>query len=622
MRPIVQEFFRGLKERHELDAIIPELLTAMGFEVISRPMIGTRQYGADVAAIGRDEDGVRKLFLFVIKKGDLTREEWDDSPQAVRPSLNEVRDAYLSGLAPEHKGLLVVVCITVGGVVRENILKTVNGYMAVESKGGIEFRLWTGDTLTGKIIDGALREEVFPPSLRTLLRRAAALVDEPEAAFAQFARLVDEVAANEALDPVSRVRILYLALWILTVWGREANNLETPYRASELVTLRAWILLWPKIEADRSRKYAASHTFLEVVELHLLIWDELYGEKILPHALSLHALSFAAWSHEALDVNLALFETIGRVAMGGLWRAWLEAGAGSVPGPIEQPGEKLATTAIALARLIEANPALYTPACDDHGIDINLALMLLAIVPQTRTAAAYWVSQAANATMICYRRGSAFPVIETDYATLIRYPAVPDDELRKEMTAGSILYPILAAFAWGFGDSELVADLGEFQTSQLAHSNFQIWVPNARSEARIWLGKRNGSGLGGLSIGSDGSDLIAALRREIEQNTAYPELSAVKLDHWPMLLLACRCYRLPPPPQLWLPLLDALVAAPKAAPGRWTEGRPRLMGGVARVRQIALRSTAMRALMHGQRSMEIEISDEGEPSEADPAMSG
>ncbi|MGH6613667.1 hypothetical protein [Sphingomonas sp.] len=609
MIPIVREFFRGLKERHELDAIIPELLTAMGFEVISRPMIGTRQYGADVAAIGVDEDGVRKLFLFVIKKGDLTREEWDDSSQAVRPSLNEVRDAYLSGVAPEHKALPVVVCITVGGIVRENILMSVNGYMAIESKSGIEFRLWTGDTLTGKIVDGALREEVFPPELRTLLRRAAALVEEPEAAFAQFARLVEHVASNGALDPVSRVRILYLALWILTVWGREAKNLEAPYRASEFVILRAWILLRPKIESDRSRKLAASHTFLEVVQLHLLIWDDLYGEKILPYASSLHALSFAAWSHEALDVNLALFETVGRVAMGGLWRAWLEAGAGSLPDLIEQPGEKLAATAVALAQLIEANPALYTPACDDHAIDINLALMLLTIVPQTRGAAAHWVSQAANATMICYRRGSSFPVIETDYATLIRYPSVPEEELRKEMTAGSILYPMLAAFAWGFGDDALVGALGEFQTGHLAHSNFQIWVPNARSEERIWLGERNGSVLGGLSIGNDGSALIAALRREIDQNTAYPDLSAVKLDHWPMLLLACRCYRMPPPPQLWLPLLDALAAASKPKTGRWVKGRPRSIGGVARVRQIALRSAGMGALMHGQLTMETMISD-------------
>ena len=64
MIPIVREFFRGLRERDELDAIVPELLTAMGFEVLSRPMVGTRQYGSDVAAVGTDDDGTRKLFLF------------------------------------------------------------------------------------------------------------------------------------------------------------------------------------------------------------------------------------------------------------------------------------------------------------------------------------------------------------------------------------------------------------------------------------------------------------------------------------------------------------------------------------------------------------------------------
>lgn len=592
MIPIVREFFRGLRERGELDDIIPELLTAMGFEVISRPMIGTRQYGADVAAIGADHDGVRKLFLFVIKKGDLTRDEWDGSPQAVRPSLNEVRDAYLLGVAPEHIGLPVVVCITIGGIVFENVQKPVNGYMKMESKSGVEFRLWTGDTLTGKVVDGALREEVFPPAFRTLLRRAAALVEEPEAAFTQFARLVELVAADETQDPVSRVRILYLALWILRVWAREANNLEAAYRASELVALRAWALLSTKIETDRSRKRSASQCFFEVVQLHLAIWEELYAQKVLPHSDSRHALSYAAWSQEALDINLALFETVGRIAMGGLWHAWLRGGTGAAPGLVQRPDARLEAIAVALANIVEANPALYTPACEDHGIDITLALMLLGMVPATRAAAAHWVSQTAHAVMISYRRGNRYPVTETDYATLINRPEIPNEALRQELTAASILQPLLAVFAHAFCNAELVAELGMFQTDDLAHSNLQTWVPNARSEARIWVGRRNGSTLGGLSIGGDGAELLAALRREVAQNDAYPGLSAIKLEHWPMLLLACRVDRMPPPPQMWLPLVDALAAAGRPETVQWKQGPRRSVGGVARARAIALRTTA------------------------------
>lgn len=54
----------------------------------------------------------------------------------------------------------------------------VNGYMTAETKPGVEYRLRTGDTLASKIESGALREEFFPAERRTLLRRAAALVED------------------------------------------------------------------------------------------------------------------------------------------------------------------------------------------------------------------------------------------------------------------------------------------------------------------------------------------------------------------------------------------------------------------------------------------------------------
>ena len=95
MKPILRQYLSDLRERNELDAILPDLLSELGFNILSRPSRGTRQAGVDVAAVGPDEDdgGCRKLFLFTIKSGDLKRREWDDgTPQAVRPSLNEIRD--------------------------------------------------------------------------------------------------------------------------------------------------------------------------------------------------------------------------------------------------------------------------------------------------------------------------------------------------------------------------------------------------------------------------------------------------------------------------------------------------------------------------------------------------
>ncbi len=119
------------------------MLTAMGFEVLSRPMVGTRQYGADIAtAVGDDTDGVRKLFLFSVKRGDLNRTEWNGaSDQALRPSLDEIKDAYLNGVAPEHEGLPVVIVIAIGGVILENVQPLVNGFMRKEKTPTIAYRV-------------------------------------------------------------------------------------------------------------------------------------------------------------------------------------------------------------------------------------------------------------------------------------------------------------------------------------------------------------------------------------------------------------------------------------------------------------------------------------------------
>lgn len=565
INPIVREFFRGLRERDELDVIVPELLTAMGFEVLSRPMVGTRQYGADVAAIGVDNDDIRKLFLFSIKRGDLNRQEWNGgSDQALRPSLDEIKDAYLRAVAPEHVDLPVVICITIGGVVLENVQPLVNGYMADGRTDRIEYRVWSGDTLTRKVVDGALREEVFPDALRTMLRKAAALVEEPEASLRQFAQLLHRVATDDSQEPIARVRILYLALWILTVWAREAGNLEAPYQASELVVLQSWELLWPEVKANNGRTLPASHALFEIVSLHLHIWDELYREKILPHAFDQHALSFAVGSNESIDINLALFETAGRVAMGGLWRAWLHRpGGGGVPRLIEKPVEPLISIASGLGMLPQRNPALFVPISEDQGIDVSLALMLLCMLPETRELARAWVQQTARAIMIAHSVGSRFPVTDRDYSTLIARSPSATNDIRKETTRASILLPLLAMVARALGELELVAEIGEFQTRQMAHCSLQVWVPNSRTEERLWRGDRqHGSSLGSLVVGADGAALMDSLKREVAANTSYPMLSTTELEHWPIFLLACRCYRLPPPPQLWMALLEDVEATP------------------------------------------------------------
>ena len=73
MKLIFSEYLASLKERGELDVIMPDLLSEIGFTVFSKPAVGTKQHGVDVAAVGPGQNGQRTLFLISIKPGDLRR---------------------------------------------------------------------------------------------------------------------------------------------------------------------------------------------------------------------------------------------------------------------------------------------------------------------------------------------------------------------------------------------------------------------------------------------------------------------------------------------------------------------------------------------------------------------
>ena len=96
MRLLLKQCRASLNEREELDVLLPDFLSESGFKVIYRPERGLREYGVDVAAIGRDPKTKQEaLYLLSIKSGDLTRGEWDVGKQALRPSLTEILDKYI-----------------------------------------------------------------------------------------------------------------------------------------------------------------------------------------------------------------------------------------------------------------------------------------------------------------------------------------------------------------------------------------------------------------------------------------------------------------------------------------------------------------------------------------------
>lgn len=582
MKLVIREYLASLKERDELDAVLPDLLTELGFTVYSRPARGTRQYGVDIAAVGPGQDGVRRVHLFSIKSGDLDRNEWNTaSPQSLRPSLDEILDHYItSRIPPEYANLPIAICLTFGGAIDEQVRAEVTGYMTRYTTPKITFEEWNGDRLAQVILNGILREALLPAPLRSHLRKAAAMVEEPDVALYHFQRLLralsDQPGTTSAAR-LSKARLINICLWIMFVWAREAENVEAPYRASELALLEVWQLLKTDIARTSKSSEAASFVLNELAELHFTIWSTLFEDKILPAAGNRHAISTAVESHAALDVNLKLFDLIGRLALRGLWLVWQLSPA---TGPVVLTNDYLnslspilsdatQTTVSKIDKLIEAmmaivsnNRALLSPIGDWQAIDIGLAFTLLACRPGAHSAIDQWAEALAKHSMFAFEAHGRYPITSRSYWDLVDHPSERSDDYRTASTEGSILYPLLALWAAARGKQTLFDEIARFSEDALAHCTFQTWFPHEDSEENLYLNSDNhGAVLAGIPVTEGTTDTLDFILAEAKTNKHYNQLSAVKLGHWPIVLTACRAHRLPVPPQAWLALVPNVSQA-------------------------------------------------------------
>ncbi|MBM3552238.1 MAG: chemotaxis protein [Alphaproteobacteria bacterium] len=559
MKLLFRSYLASLREREELDAILPDLLSELGFHVYSRPQRGTAQAGVDIAAVGKDEDGERKLFLFSVKQGDLTRQSWDGTPQALRSSLNEILDSYVPTKIPKrYQDLKILICLVFGGDMQEQVRGAVSGYIKKHSTTKISFDEWNGDKLAGLLLQGILREEIMPKALRSYFQKAVALVDEPDIAYQHFARLAYELikGANDEKSRVRTARQLYIALWVLFVWARDVDNVEAPYRASELVLLNIWNLLRRYIGKKSSAAGKAITAVLRhAIQLHLTIACELLERKILPHVGTQDGISMAIRTHSSVDVNLKLFDVLGRIALTGLWLYWIiERDPDATCKAATQ--DQVARLASMGYQLINNNRALFLPLHDQQAIEI--ALFLVLAVALNENDARTWLHEMVERIAFTVRTHGRYPCVFTEYRDLVAHPRERTDDYLKEATSGSILIPLVAAFLSALDNLEALERLVDLKAKELQHCTLQLWIPDESSEEGIYVGAHNhGVALCDLPLSATGSELLKTVRDACNQSKDFNNLSAIATGYWPIILTACRHFRLPVPPQFWIKIVDS-----------------------------------------------------------------
>jgi hypothetical protein len=131
---------------------------------------------------------------------------------------------------------------------------------------------------------------------------------------------------------------------------------------------------------------------------------------------------------------------------------------------------------------------------------------------------------------------------------LLEHPQQNNDTYHKDVTSGSILFPMIALWSAMFDYSELYVQVQTIKERHLRHCNFQFWYPDESSEEHFYRNSNShGATLSHLCINGSMSEFLKEAFDECEHSPQFNSLSATENDLFPIIFIACRHYMLPIP---------------------------------------------------------------------------
>jgi hypothetical protein len=565
MRLILSQFLRTLRERDEFDRLLPDLLVAMGYVPLAKPQTGVRQFGIDLAAVGKSpSDGLEEMLLFVIKRGDIGRRDWDNGdPTSVRPSINEALDFYLTKLvAPEHASLRKTIVLATTGDIKQDIDSVWTAFKEVNAARS-NFDFWGGDRVADLIERHMLDEHLFAADDRSDLRRALALAGDGEYDFRDLNRLLlrqlglkaDGSLADSPVDARAlrkTVRRMHLASQICAHWAQSEGDTRQALWVSERALLWTWHRIQLLNEDERAQFYPdiadlwQSYTrvagnYFEVIQPHLHVRDGMAG-----------------YGSEGAEFAVVLFEHIGLLAAIGL-ACCMEAPQDRDAAEVIQ--SNVEAIADGLCALIENNPASASPRLDGHAIDVCLALFFLVNAGRTEQAKK-WLAETAKRLDYCFKVKSKFPVSTDSLEDLVALEVSPgDDTLRTDLMRTSWCLATIAGWCVILGLDEHYSVLSRGASESYADVCAQLWHPTRDWTERWYFG-------GALNFGDAEAPYalpadLSEMRQRILDFVKRPEHEWVEgspsrnAGLWAIDFIACRHLRLPVPASAWYRMMPS-----------------------------------------------------------------
>lgn len=243
MRLIIKDYLLCLREKDELDLLLCDLLLQMGYATDSQPKTGSRQYGVDIRAHNDEE-----ILLCVVKQGNMDRRIWSADPNAVRQSLEDIRDVYMRFLRSELRGKRLHIAVVSNGVIEETVYPNWTGYVDsnVEWDGvPVQLEFWDINMLVLMVQEHLLNECMFEEAMRSQLRKALYFVEEGDYPNRYFEQIINGILDAAPWDDSGKklekqLAGLYLASQMIAHYAAEASLFKIAVMVSEYLLLRYW----------------------------------------------------------------------------------------------------------------------------------------------------------------------------------------------------------------------------------------------------------------------------------------------------------------------------------------------------------------------------------------------
>lgn len=379
---IVREYLESLKEDTELDYLFPIMLNLMGFRIIgtAKEAKGQSQYGKDIIAVGKDENGIKHRYYFELKGYDA--KDISDTnysiKDGVRESIIEAKDtAFNDSSIPEFNSLPIKIVFVHNGVIKTNIRPTFDGFILREfPQGG--FERWDIYKLTDLFSQFLFSEYLLTDeeSLRHF-KRTIVLLDAPNYDYVDFKLLVDAQIEKVVKIRGRALKKFFSTLKLLSVivlhYSRENDNLRPARECLTYLVLKVWNwVLKNKLE----EKKAVTKEFQKLLSIHFEMLNEYY-EKTIPVAIGKDGLYFdGAGPFEEIGYPLRSFEYLNYlIYLFYVRKSWPKFKT-DVPALKNEVFGKIQKNI--LFQLIDNNDGCSRPLLDNHSIAIlNVFLYLL-----------------------------------------------------------------------------------------------------------------------------------------------------------------------------------------------------------------------------------------------------